>query len=196
MSEPIQLLSMFLTILAPYVGIVIGAAFLWGLMKVSTSSIPNLRPKVRTAPVKEFQPMSDFTVLVRTPDLIRIRMEPYVPLLDIPELQRKMEEELCDPQTQPLKLNVIPLDIVDEFPFDHWNGEYTLLLLPFDSCQFEETQIQSLVRWASDIISDYIKQGNERVGVTKASDYINLVDRELDGEDDLPPDPHSPSNLH
>lgn len=184
MNEPIQLLSMFLQIVAPYVGIVIGAAFLWGLMKVGTSSILERRPKVRSIPVKEFQAMSDFTVLVRTPDLIRIRMEPYVPLLDIPELQRKMEEELCDPQTQPLKLNVIPLDVVDEFPFDHWNGEYTLLLLPFDSCQFEETQIQSLVRWASDIISDYIKQGNERVGVTKASDYIDLVDQELNGGDD------------
>lgn len=140
--------------------------------------------------------MSDFTVLVRTPDLIRIRVEPYVPLLDIPELLREMEEELCDPQTQPLKLNVVPLDVVDEFPFDHWNGEYTLLLLPLDAHQFEGAETYSLVRWASDIIHEYIKRGNEKVGVAEASDYIDLVDHELNGEDDLPPDPHTPSNLN
>jgi len=192
-NEP---LSAFLTILAPYVGIVIGTAFLFGVTRFVTSVLPDLRPKARTAPMKELKRMSDFTVLVSTPDLIRILVEPYVPLLASPDLLGEMEKELCDSQTHLTRMNVIPIDPVGETPFDQWVGEYNILLLPRDTHQFEEAKIQPLIQWASDIIREYIKRGNEEVGVAEASDFVDLVEQELNGEDDLPPDPHVPSNLH
>lgn len=194
-NEPIP---MFLAILAPYVGIVIGTAFLFGVTRFVTSVLPDLRPKARTASMKELKRMSDFTVLVSTPDLIRILVEPYVPLLASPDLLDNMQRELCDSRTHPLKMNVLILDMAaeEEPPNVSWTGEYTILVTPRDSHQFDESQIQAVLQWASNIIREYIKQGNESVGVTKASDFVDLVEQELNGEDDLPPDPHVPSNLH
>lgn len=197
MNEP---LSAFLTILAPYVGIVIGTAFLFGVTRFVTSVLPDLRPKARTAPMKELKRMSDFTVLVSTPDLIRILIEPYVPLLASPELLDNMQRELCDLRTHPLKMNVLILDMAaeEEPPNVSWTGEYTILVTPRDSHQFDESQIQAVLQWASRIIHEYIKQGNEGVGVAKAEDIIEITAREINGEerDDASHDLHSSVNLH